>query len=218
MHRLKPHEQRNDKWRYSAREPKKSNLTLVTVRSADNLLIESILKGNERAFETLYNKYSREFLLICMRYSKSNVEAEDFLQDSFITIYKDLSKFKPEIAGFRTWARRVVVNVCLQRVRKLSYKMVIEDIQTIKQQPNEIKETPLESLSLKEMTSLIQQLPSGYRTVFNLYVIDGFDHKEIAEKLNITASTSRTQLMKAKKILRQQYLLNDEYIILPKYG
>lgn len=218
MHRLKPHEQRNDKWRYSAREPKKSNLTLVTVRSADNLLIESILKGNERAFETLYNKYSREFLLICMRYSKSKVEAEDFLQDSFITIYKDLSKFKPEIAGFRTWARRVVVNVCLQRVRKLSYKMVIEDIQTIKQQPNEIKETPLESLSLKEMTSLIQQLPSGYRTVFNLYVIDGFDHKEIAEKLNITASTSRTQLMKAKKILRQQYLLNDEYIILPKYG
>lgn len=218
MYRFKTYEQRDDESRYSVKESKKSNLTVVTVRSADNILIESILKGDGQSFEKLYNKYCREFLLICIRYAKSKVEAEDFLQDAFITVYKDLPKFNSEIAGFRTWARRVVVNVCLQKVRKLSHKVVIEDIQAVENHSNDLKNTPLESLSIKEMSSLIQQLPDGYRTVFNMYVIDGFDHKEIAEQLNISPSTSRTQLMKAKKILKQQYLLNEEYLDLPKYG
>ncbi len=194
---------------------KASNLT---VKSTDLKLISAILEGNRAAFNELYNLYAKDFFLTCLRYAKNRADAEDYLQDAFVTLYKDLKQFDSSKATFKTWARRVVVNVCLQKVRKSSFKVIIEDIQNLVHSPAGNHINPLEELSLKEMTALISNLPSGYRTVFNMHVIDGFSHQEIAEYLNITASTSRTQLMKAKKLLKKQMQSKESYLAVPQYG
>ncbi len=190
----------------------------MTIKSTDLKLISSILEGNREAFNELYRLYAKDFFLTCLRYAKNKADAEDYLQDAFVTLYKDLKQFDSDKASFRTWANRVVVNVCLQKVRKSSYKVIIEDIQNLVHTPSVNHNNALEQLSLKEMTKLISGLPSGYRTVFNMYVIDGFSHQEIAEYLNITASTSRTQLMKAKKILKKQMSTDESFRAVPQYG
>jgi len=140
-------------------------------------------------------------MLTCLRYMKSRVDAEDALQDAFISIYKDLKNYDPERSQFTTWSNRIVINSCLQKIRKKSVLNVFEDIFEMR---NNLSNDPraLSELNLQEMTALIQRMPKGYRTVFNLYVIDGFTHKEISEKLGISIGTSKSQLMRAKNQLQ----------------
>lgn len=124
------------------------------------------------------------------------------VQDSFFKIFKELKQYNPERGQLIHWAKRIVINTCLEKLRR---KNILDDFDNIFEIGLTIKvpEQAIENLSLKELTCLIQQLPKGYRTIFNLYVIDGYNHREISDMLNISESTSKTQLMKARKFLQK---------------
>ncbi len=171
--------------------------------ATDYFLIEQILQGDKKKFEILYKRYSRMIHLVCLRYAKTSSEAEDFLQDSFVSIFKGLDKYDLDKGNFSTWSKKVAVNVCLQHLRKKSFSFYLGNLTEIVS-PQSNDPTPLDNLSLQELTKKIQTLPTGYRAVFNMFIIDGFSHKEIAVKLGITESSSRSQLTKAKKYLRGQ--------------
>ena len=167
----------------------------------DISIVEAILKGDKDAFRILYNKYKRRYMLTCLRYIKSRATAEDTLQDAFVSIYKSLSQFDASKGEFYSWSNRIVINTCLQKLRKKSFLGVFEDIMEFSQQIS-IEEDAISRLSLKEVTAVIQKLPKGYRTVFNMYMIDGYNHKEIAKALNISEGTSKSQLLRAKRQLK----------------
>jgi len=141
--------------------------------------------------------------MICLRYAQHKMEAEDMLQEGLISVFKELKQFDSDKATFSAWSNKVMVNASLQHLRKwkkLNFNQSIDDYEDRLSYP----EDAFGKLGAKELTTMVQNLPDGYRTVFNLYVIDGFKHKEIAEMLSISENTSKTQLLKAKKMLRTQ--------------
>jgi len=164
-------------------------------------LIELLKKNSESAFVELYNRYSPVLFGICLRYAKERTDAEDILQESFIKIYENIQSFKGE-GSLEGWLKRIVVNVSINHYRKKIKEGTISTDEDIKYEEI-IPENIFSELTSKELIGLIQRLPEGYRMVFNLYAIEGFKHNEIAELLGYTESTSKTQLMKAKKILQQ---------------
>ena len=137
---------------------------------------------------------------VCLRYANDRSEAEDMLQEGFIIAFRDLKNYRGEgVLG--AWLRRVMVNIALQYIRKRKKLFPSVDLQELGEQFQNDEDIHAD-LNAKALTKLIQQLPPGYRTVFNLYVVEGFTHKEIAEQLGITESTSKTQLFKAKAMLK----------------
>ena len=137
---------------------------------------------------------------VCLRYGKDRAEAEDMLQDGFIKVFTDLHQYKSS-GALGGWIRKVIVNVALMHIRK---KRVLFSVTEISDLSNELRtdENIFAEINAKALTKIIQQLPDGYRTVFNLYAIEGFSHKEIGEKLKISVGTSKSQLSKAKAMLR----------------
>ena len=140
--------------------------------------------------------------MLCLRYSHSRVEAEDFLQESFLKIFSDLHQYDPDKGALYTWMRRVTINTALQILRKKKMQFVdMEDvsIDSVKHESFD----PVDGLNLSDLYELIQKLPDGYRTIFNLYEIEGYSHQEISEMLDISPGTSRSQFFKARKMLRE---------------
>ena len=159
------------------------------------------MRGDRTAQKQLYMKYKASMFGVCLRYAKSRTEAEDFLQEGFIKIYRDLYQYKP-IGPLGGWMRRVVVNVALQHIRRrknLFADINIDDVAYNYAADEEV----FTNFRMKALLEMIQKLPDGYQAVFNMYVIEGFTHKEIAKQLNITVNTSKSQLSRAKKTLRQ---------------
>ena len=166
-------------------------------------IIRKCLRGNAQAQRALYDMHKVKWFMICLRYAPSKMEAEDMLQEGLISVFKELKQFNPNKAGFSAWSNKVMVNASLQHLRKwknLNFNDAVEDHENYL--PAE--ESVYDQLGVKELTSLVQQLPDGYRIVFNLYVMEGYKHKEIAEMLSISENTSKSQLLKAKKMLRNQ--------------
>ncbi|MFK7807440.1 MAG: RNA polymerase sigma factor [Saprospiraceae bacterium] len=168
-------------------------------------LARKAARGNEAAFRKLYDLYKNSLFTVCLRYAKNRECAQDYLQETFINIYRNLSKFDDKKGALYTWMKRVTINTCLMDLRKGTlYFVSLTEANHIENQSAGI----LSELSMKEMLELVQELPPGYRTIFNLYVIDGFSHKEIAEQLDIAVSTSKSQLMKARNLLQKKILTN----------
>lgn len=169
------------------------------MKPAEVELIEGCLRNDRKAQRELYQRYKVQLFRVCLRYGKNRVDAEDMLQEGFLTIFKDLKyySFNGALGG---WMRKVVINSCLQHIRKNNkspHRIEIHEL------PDMVTtETNEPESRIQELTRLIQKLPSGYRTVFNLYVMDGYSHKEIAQILSISINTSKSQLSKAKKMLR----------------
>lgn len=169
------------------------------VNREDRSLIEGCLKGKSFAQEKLFKKYYALMLAICLRYSDNKSEARDILQEGFVKIYGKLHLFKFE-GSFIGWMKRIMVNTAIDKYRK--------NIQT----PRSVElndnlnaaedESILSKLGHEDLLRIIQKLPKGYRTVFNMYVIEGYSHKEIATKLGISEGTSKSQLFKAKQQLQ----------------
>ena len=139
---------------------------------------------------------------ICMRYAKSKAEAEDVLLMGFTRIYKKIKQFSGQ-GSFEGWMRRIMVNVAIDNFRKNQKYYYHEDIEETYATSMPTDEIP-DTFSTEEILRTIQQLPTGYRIVFNLFAIEGYSHKEIAEILGVSESTSKTQLLKARKKLRSQ--------------
>ena len=162
-------------------------------------LIERCQKKDIQAQGTLYKLYAGKMFSLCLKYSKNYAEAEDNLQDAFLTIFNKIDQYKSK-GSFEGWMKRIVINTALQRYRKESVLDVIKD-DNIK---DEVVEVDDENLSLDFLLSIIQKLPDKYRLVFNLYVLDGFSHKEIAKMLNISVGTSKSNLSRARVILKEK--------------
>lgn len=164
------------------------------------------------AFEQLYQSYSPYLMGICCRYLSDDREAEDVLQDAFVKIFSNLHRFHSRGEGsLKAWMSRIVINEALKTLKKKERfrKEKIEDI------PEDIQEEEInsESVPTEVLLKMIRELPQGYRSVFNLYVLDGKSHREIAHLLHIKESTSASQLFKAKALLSQnikQYLNSHE--------
>lgn len=176
-------------------------------RKQTHLNLDEIIAGCIRKERTaqveLFKRFSGKLLTVCIRYTRHRMEAEDILQDAFIKIFKNLEKYEGK-GSFEGWMRRIVVNTALKNYNKSSFqkeKIGLEDYQGGSMDP-----TVISHLQEEELLKLISQLPDGYRMVFNLYIIEGFSHKEIAERLNIQESTSRSQLVKARKMLQSQII------------
>lgn len=168
---------------------------------------EAIIKGskqnNKQCQHALFATYAGRLMSICLRYAATSPEAEDMLQTAFIKIFSSIQLYRFE-GSFEGWARRITVHVCLAALRKKNIQYAETDaVELI------IDTTALQALSRiaeKELIRMISRLPDGYRIVFNLYVIEGYSHDEIALMLSIEAATSRSQLAKARKMLQKQIL------------
>lgn len=182
----------------------------------DKRIISAILAGNKELFRELYHTYKRQLMLTCLRYIADRNTAEDILQESFIAIYKDLSKFDETRGTFITWATRITINQCLKKLRKKSVFSNMDSLMEIKYKWS-VRSTAVERLNLEDLTKVISAMPNGYKTVFNMYVIDGFTHKEIARQLGISESTSKTQLMRAKRLLKTT-IKEEDYKLLESYA
>lgn len=166
-------------------------------------LIKGCVQQNEKYQHLLFTQYAGKLFTVCRRYAIDDMEAEDMLQEGFIRIFNNIHKFKFE-GSFEGWMRKVVVNVALKHLQKKKIHLT------------EIKESTAENLSFsfsayddlneEALLRLIHQLPEGYKIVFNLAVIEGYSHDEIAKLLNIQTSTSRSQLVKARKMLQEQII------------
>jgi RNA polymerase sigma factor (sigma-70 family) len=166
----------------------------------DKELIETCLKDNPKAQKMLYDTYSSVLFGICLRYSKNEEEAQDILQDSFIKIFTKLDTYQ-FTGSFEGWLKRIVTNTSIEYYRK---KITMEHLEEIGFNPYLAIDSD-RGLEVEELLKMIQELPEGYRMVFNMYAIDGYTHGEIATKLNISEGTSKSQLSRARAYLQRKF-------------
>jgi RNA polymerase sigma factor (sigma-70 family) len=165
--------------------------------------IEGCIRGEKRHQDALYRKYASLLFGICLRYTKNRMEAQDVLQDVFVKIYRNIQSYHHD-GSFEGWLRRIAVNTSITNYRrnlKHAYQDDIDEVVARHDEPLHWEEL---EFTAEEMMGCIQQLPSGYRTVFNLYVIEGYMHKEIADMLGIDVNTSKSQLSRAKTYLQRE--------------
>ncbi len=174
-------------------------------------LIKEAKRGSSAAQKCLFDQWAERMLLICRRYVKNNEDAEELLLDGFYKFFKNLSSFSFQgDAAFFGWLKKIMVNECLMFLRKKNAFIIVSD--TVVEDIS-LEEEALNNLSAVEIYNLIIQLPVGYRTVFNLYEIDGMKHTEIAVLLGISENTSKSQLFKAKNLLQKMLSSNGiEYV------
>lgn len=166
-------------------------------------LIHECTHHNTKAQEQLYRLLAPKLFAVCLKYSQNYEEAQDNLQESFLVIFDKISQFKNK-GSFEGWAKKIVINYALQQYRK---RKVFDVVSENFADESEI-ELDDEEVSLEFLTKIIQELPDRYRMVFNLYVMDDYSHKEIAEMLGITIGTSKSNLARAKAILKEKIELN----------
>ncbi|MDA9773500.1 sigma-70 family RNA polymerase sigma factor [Saprospiraceae bacterium] len=181
--------------------------------------LEKILKlckkGNRAAHDKLYKQFRNLWFGTSLRYSRNEEEAEDIFQEGLLQIFKDLRHYNIKKSKFSTWSNRVLIHAALKYLKKNHWQNTFIDIEQ-DQIDTAYKANIIENISANEIIKLISGLPMGYRLVFNLYVIEGFTHLEIAKRLEISIGTSKSQLFKARKMLKKVvdiHLLNRGYEI-----
>jgi RNA polymerase sigma-70 factor (ECF subfamily) len=168
----------------------------------DALLVQECLKGKPRAQKALFDKFAPKMLAVCARYMKDQSETEDVFQIGMVKVFNKLSDFKAE-GPLEGWIRRIMVNSCLDQLRKNQRFVTDKNIDDVSYRI-EVKEEISSQLMAEDLIALIQKMPAGYRVVFNLFAIEGYSHQEIAEQLNISESTSKSQYLRARAYLRQR--------------
>jgi len=172
-------------------------------------LLEGCKAGNRKSQEMLYKACSGKMLGVCMRYAKDHFEAEDMMQTGFIKIFKKINDFRGD-GSFEGWMRRIMVHTSIEFYRKNLRSLNVVDIDESHEQTASTA-FDMSSINVKDLMRLIQNLSNGYRLVFNMYAIEGYSHKEIAEQLGITEGASKSQLSRARAILREQILNLEGY-------
>ncbi len=169
-------------------------------------LLEGCLCGDRNCQLQLYNMFSSKMFSVCLRYAHDYHEAEDYLQEGFIRVFKNLKQYN-HTGVFEGWIRRIFVNTAIEHYRKNNPLFCVSDV--VPGRFGSINESALQHLIADDLIEMIQRLSPGYRTVFNLYAIEGYSHKEIGELLNINEGTSKSQLARAR-ILLQKMLVAEQ--------
>jgi RNA polymerase sigma factor (sigma-70 family) len=172
---------------------------------------EELLKGcveeRQDCQKELYKRFAGKMMVVCTRYAKDKLEAEDMLQEGFIKVFDNIGKFKKE-GSLEGWVRRIMVNTALNKIR--TNKMQFEDIANTSYQFSDSDSNVIDKMSEQAILDIINRLPNGYRYVFNMFAIEGFTHKEIAERLGIEEASSRSQYAKARKYLQNQIITLEQ--------
>ncbi len=184
--------------------------SIISILEKD-LLIEKCKKGNEKAQNLLYQQFARAMFGLCFRYTASEQDAEEILMNGFLKVFKHIPAFENRHEGsLAAWIKKIMVNEALNFLRSQKNFLFVEANEQNSGLDEE--ENALEQLESAELYQLIQAMPIGYRTIFNLYVVEGFTHQEIAEQLRISSNTSKTQLRKARLWLQAQLKKNESLI------
>src|SRR5215213_3853098 len=179
----------------------------------EDAILQGCIKNNAAAQKALYQKYSSKMLVVCYRYAHSREDAEDMLQESFIKVFSQIHTFENR-GALEGWIRRIIVHTCINNLKK--NKRFNESVDLIHATSIQVREESIPSIiQAKEVVECIRMLPIGYRTVLNLYAIEGFTHKEIAIMLDIEESTSRSQYTRAKAML-EDVLVRKNILFKPK--
>lgn len=164
-------------------------------------LIASCKLGNRKAQEMLYKRYASKMLGVCMRYATDKMEAEDMLQNGFIKVFGKIKDFKGD-GSFEGWVRRIMVHSSIEYYRKHHKLMQLVDLETAGAEQS-VNAVAAASLEAKDLLAMIQTLSPGYKMVFNLYAMEGYSHKEIGKMLNMSEGASKSQLSRARAILKE---------------
>ncbi len=179
----------------------------------EEAILQGCLKNNAAAQKALYEKFSAKMLVVCYRYAHSREDAEDMLQEGFIKIFSQIHTFENR-GALEGWIRRIIVHTCINNLKK--NKRFNESVDLIHANSIQVREESIPSIiQAKEVVECIRLLPIGYRTVLNLYAIEGFSHKEISSMLDIEESTSRSQYTRAKAML-EDVLVKKNILYRPK--
>jgi RNA polymerase sigma factor (sigma-70 family) len=180
----------------------------------DTELIKGCIREDAFCQKSLFNRYASPLLGVSMRYAHNKEDAEDILQDAFVKIFGKINQFKSE-GSFEGWMKRIVVNTALKKYTLSRYKKELSVDEVREANDNDIiDEAPAFShLTEKDVLLLINNLPEGYKIIFNLYVIEGYSHDEIAEMLHIKPGTSRSQLVKARNLLQREIIQSQRLAV-----
>jgi len=162
-------------------------------------LIRGSISGDRRMQELLYNTYAPKMYGVCLRYAGNSEDAQDILQEGFIKVFRNLDRFRAE-GSFEGWIRRIFVNTAIEHYRRTVNMYPVSETQE-----NNVEDkdwSAFDKLAVKDLMKIIQELSPGYRAVFNLYVVEGYTHKDIAAMMGISEGTSKSQLARAKAILK----------------
>ncbi len=168
-------------------------------------LIRGCLQDDASCCKEIFNRFAGRMLGVCNRYARNSADAEDILQDAFIKVFDKMHQFKFE-GSFEGWIRRIVVNTALKKYSLRRYEKEVVGYEVKDKDESGPEPSAYGHLTEKDLLVLINNLPDGYRLIFNLYVIEGYQHDEIAEMLGIQSGTSRSQLVKARNMLQKQIL------------
>lgn len=163
-------------------------------------IIKDCQNNKRRAQQQLYDMFAPKMLGVCMRYCKGRDEAEECLQEGFIKVFSKIHLFGFK-GSFEGWVRRIIVNTVIEYFRKKQPEVLVDEFPTITEENEEV---PIPVVSQQELLNMIQELPPKYRLVFNMYAIEGYSHKEIADELDITVGTSKSNLSRARQWLKQK--------------
>ncbi|MFB6257847.1 MAG: RNA polymerase sigma factor [Flavobacteriales bacterium] len=175
---------------------------------AEEKLIQAVKKGDQRAFKTLFDRYSPVLMGMAMRYARNEPDAEDILQEAFVRIHEKIGDYEGK-GSFEGWMKRILMHTAINFIKKRNKEQERKN-DDMEVERLEIKDDELpDDLGQEELMKAMNRLPDGYRTVFNLVVFEGYEHQEVADLLGINVGTSQSQLFKAKKMLRQQLVRED---------
>jgi len=174
----------------------------------DEQIVQGCIANNALAQKHLYDKFSRKMMGVCLRYCDNTEEAEDVLQNGFVTVFQKIESYKGT-GSLEGWVRKVIVNTALTNIRKnknLKLNIELESVEYMLPSSNHITQ----NIAAKDLLKIIQTLPTGFKTVFNLYAIEGYSHKEIGDMLGITEGTSKSQYSRAKAYLQKLIPIDRE--------
>jgi len=172
-----------------------------------NQLVEGCLKNKREAQYQLYNLLSGKMYAVCLRYCNDKESAQDILQEGFVKVFSNLERYRGE-GSFEGWVRRIFINTAVEHFRKESRMFPVSDLEAVTYSIP--YDAPHHNLEMEDLLKLVQSLSTGYRTVFNLYVIEGYSHKEIADMMNISEGTSKSQLARARYLLQRMIIEADQ--------
>lgn len=180
------------------------------MKMTEEQLVKKCLEKDTLAQKELFDYYSKRMMGVCLRYAKDAEEAQDVLQMGFIKVFEKLDMFNAQ-GSLEGWIRKIIVNTSLDIIRKNKKFMNDVEMDKVDYQIHNPTENAVDSLSAQDLLKIIQEMPPGFRTVFNMFAIEGYSHKEIADELNISVNTSKSQYSRARAYL--QKIITEEKVL-----